>query len=58
MRGFFRGLYPTLFSLVPTWSIYFTVYQSLKRTLAEQGVVAPDTARQHLLGKWHSARRE
>jgi solute carrier family 25 folate transporter 32 len=49
LRGFFRGLYPTLFSLVPTWAIYFTVYQSLKSTLAEQQLVAPDTVRQHLL---------
>lgn len=52
LGGFFRGLYPTLFSLVPTWAIYFTVYQSLKSTLTQQGLVAPDTARLHLLGKW------
>jgi solute carrier family 25 folate transporter 32 len=51
VRGFFRGLYPTLVSLVPTWAIYFTAYQSFKALLAQRGVVTHDTVQQHLLGE-------
>lgn len=33
MRGMYRGLGPTIYGYLPTWAIYFTVYDSLKRRL-------------------------
>ncbi|SPO38522.1 related to YIA6 - Pvruvate transporter of the mitochondrial inner membrane [Pseudozyma flocculosa] len=33
-RGFYRGLGPTIFGYLPTWAIYFTVYDSCKQVLA------------------------
>ncbi|SNX83405.1 related to YIA6 - Pvruvate transporter of the mitochondrial inner membrane [Melanopsichium pennsylvanicum] len=30
IRGFYRGLGPTIFGYLPTWAIYFTVYDSSK----------------------------
>lgn len=33
-RGFYRGLGPTIFGYLPTWAIYFTVYDSSKAVLA------------------------
>ncbi|UZJ56829.1 hypothetical protein CBS101457_006149 [Exobasidium rhododendri] len=35
VRGFYRGLGPTIFGYLPTWAIYFTVYDSSKAYLAE-----------------------
>ena len=29
-KGFYRGLGPTLLGYLPTWAIYFTVYDSVK----------------------------
>ncbi|PWZ00780.1 mitochondrial carrier [Testicularia cyperi] len=34
VRGFYRGLGPTIFGYLPTWAIYFTVYDSCKQFLA------------------------
>lgn len=31
--GFFKGLGPQLFGLVPSWAIYFSVYDTLKPIL-------------------------
>ncbi|KDN52072.1 mitochondrial carrier [Tilletiaria anomala UBC 951] len=33
VRGFYRGLGPTVYGYLPTWAIYFTVYDSAKRNL-------------------------
>ncbi|KAK4703786.1 hypothetical protein P7C70_g2428, partial [Phenoliferia sp. Uapishka_3] len=32
-RGLYRGLGPTVFGYLPTWAIYFTVYDKVKATL-------------------------
>jgi len=29
-RGFYRGLGPTIIGYLPTWAIYFTVYDKVK----------------------------
>ena len=34
LRGFYRGLGPTIFGYLPTWAIYFTVYDQSKAILA------------------------
>ncbi|KAI3475437.1 hypothetical protein L1887_63205 [Cichorium endivia] len=34
IRGFYRGLGPTIFGYLPTWAIYFSVYDSCKTILA------------------------
>lgn len=34
VRGFYRGLGPTIFGYLPTWAIYFTVYDKCKSVLA------------------------
>lgn len=34
IRGFYRGLGPTIFGYLPTWAIYFTVYDQCKASLA------------------------
>lgn len=34
VRGFYRGLGPTIFGYLPTWAIYFTVYDNCKTILA------------------------
>ncbi|KAE8260856.1 hypothetical protein A4X13_0g73 [Tilletia indica] len=33
-KGFYRGLGPTIFGYLPTWAIYFSVYDACKDTLA------------------------
>jgi solute carrier family 25 folate transporter 32 len=35
-RGLFRGLTPTLMGISPTWAIYFSTYDGLKRHLVEE----------------------
>lgn len=32
-RGLYRGLGPTIFGYLPTWAIYFTVYDKVKANL-------------------------
>jgi solute carrier family 25 (mitochondrial folate transporter), member 32 len=34
VKGFYRGLGPTIFGYLPTWAIYFTVYDQCKTFLA------------------------
>ncbi|CAG7853504.1 Mitochondrial substrate carrier family protein W [Serendipita indica DSM 11827] len=56
IRGFYRGLGPTILGYLPTWAIYFTVYDSVKAYFGEAAlggtrpVVDPD----HALDKRHS----
>jgi len=35
MRGFYRGLGPTVLGYLPTWAIYFAVYDGIKTTFGE-----------------------
>jgi len=34
-RGFYRGLGPTILGYLPTWAIYFAVYDGIKRSFGE-----------------------
>lgn len=36
LRGFYRGLAPTIYGYLPTWAIYFTVYDRVKVRLMER----------------------
>ena len=42
-KGFYRGLGPTILGYLPTWAIYFAVYDGIKTTFGEVplGVQAP-----------------
>ena len=44
-KGFYRGLGPTMLGYLPTWAIYFAVYDGIKTTFGEVplGVQAPQT---------------
>jgi len=44
-KGFYRGLGPTILGYLPTWAIYFAVYDGIKTTFGEVplGVQAPPT---------------
>ena len=44
-KGFYRGLGPTMLGYLPTWAIYFAVYDGIKTTFGEVplGVQAPPT---------------
>lgn len=33
LRGLYRGLGPTILGYLPTWGIYFTVYDEVKQSL-------------------------
>ncbi|KAF9071225.1 mitochondrial NAD transporter [Rhodocollybia butyracea] len=35
LRGFYRGLGPTILGYLPTWAIYFAVYDGIKSTFGE-----------------------
>lgn len=34
-KGYYRGLGPTIFGYIPTWAIYFSVYDGIKRHFGE-----------------------
>jgi len=36
IRGLYRGLAPTIYGYLPTWAIYFTVYDSVKASLLKK----------------------
>ena len=36
LRGLYRGLGPTILGYLPTWAIYFAVYDGIKRKFGEQ----------------------
>ncbi|PRQ70804.1 Mitochondrial carrier domain-containing protein [Rhodotorula toruloides] len=50
-RGLYRGLGPTIIGYLPTWAIYFTVYDQVKRQLEDiRGeLVRPDDPVAHIL---------
>ena len=35
LRGFYRGLGPTILGYLPTWAIYFTVYDTIKTAFGD-----------------------
>ncbi|THV08264.1 mitochondrial carrier [Dendrothele bispora CBS 962.96] len=42
-RGFYRGLGPTILGYLPTWAIYFAVYDGIKSTFGEAPLGAPSS---------------
>jgi hypothetical protein len=46
VRGFYRGLGPTLGGYLPTWGIYFTVYDDVKDRLGNWGNVTGGESRE------------
>lgn len=42
LRGLYRGLGPTVWGYLPTWGIYFTVYDYVKAELARRAAVHRD----------------
>lgn len=46
VRGFYRGLGPTLGGYLPTWGIYFTVYDEVKDRLGNWGNVTGGESRE------------
>jgi Mitochondrial carrier protein len=36
VRAAYRGLHPTVLALLPTWALYFTTYEFLKKRLKAQ----------------------
>jgi solute carrier family 25 folate transporter 32 len=41
VKGFYRGLGPTILGYLPTWAIYFAVYDSIKQSFGELPLGAP-----------------
>lgn len=35
VKGYYRGLGPTIFGYIPTWAIYFSVYDGIKEHFGE-----------------------
>ncbi|CDR87152.1 related to YIA6-Pvruvate transporter of the mitochondrial inner membrane [Sporisorium scitamineum] len=48
-RGFYRGLGPTIFGYLPTWAIYFTVYDSCKSAPANHNLTASEDFLNHIV---------
>ena len=38
LKGFYRGLGPTILGYLPTWAIYFAVYDGIKTAFGETSV--------------------
>jgi len=38
IKGMYRGLGPIILGYLPTWAVYFTVYEKCKRWLGHGGV--------------------
>ncbi|KIS70324.1 uncharacterized protein UMAG_01495 [Mycosarcoma maydis] len=49
VRGFYRGLGPTIFGYLPTWAIYFSVYDKCKSSLAQNELTASKDFLNHIL---------
>ncbi|KAF5358985.1 hypothetical protein D9758_004835 [Tetrapyrgos nigripes] len=47
-RGFYRGLGPTILGYLPTWAIYFAVYDGIKSTFGEPPLGAPSNKPQDI----------
>lgn len=47
LRGFYRGLGPTILGYLPTWAIYFAVYDGIKTAFGEPPLGDPN-ARERL----------
>lgn len=50
-RGFYRGLGPTLAGYLPTWGIYFTVYDMVKDRLGAWAAHSGELLRRRLAGE-------
>ncbi|KNC79123.1 hypothetical protein SARC_08472 [Sphaeroforma arctica JP610] len=48
-RGYFKGLGPSLFALLPTWAVYFTTYEQLKVRIGIHYDLAPKSSQLHLM---------
>lgn len=42
IRGLYRGLGPTIFGYLPTWAIYFAVYDKVKAEVGRRRGEHPD----------------
>ncbi|ORY00793.1 mitochondrial carrier [Basidiobolus meristosporus CBS 931.73] len=49
VRGLYRGLGPTIYGYLPTWSIYFSVYNNLKGVLGKRAGASADNAMVHVV---------
>ncbi|KAK9765413.1 hypothetical protein K7432_006276 [Basidiobolus ranarum] len=49
IRGLYRGLGPTIYGYLPTWSIYFSVYNNLKIVLGERTGKSADNVMVHVV---------
>lgn len=45
IRGLYRGLGPTMLGYLPTWAIYFTVYDGIKSSFGSPPTPLSDTSR-------------
>ncbi|KAG8765554.1 hypothetical protein FRC12_007435, partial [Ceratobasidium sp. 428] len=48
LRGLYRGLGPTILGYLPTWAIYFSVYDETKKRLGDNEYGDPSVQDQHL----------
>jgi hypothetical protein len=48
LRGFYRGLGPTILGYLPTWAIYFAVYDGIKTTFGEMPLGAVSETKERI----------